>query len=468
MLRKRLFPVSLISTFCITSVFAWGQKPVCPAVDSVSQQRNVVGCTLPYLYGPTVALPVFQHGFLVDTTAFADFGNNKSALPATLGTELTTLPLSAPASGYVFQLDKASGLEVRSTQSLGPILAERGDTIGRHKLFVAFSYQYFRFTTEDGIHTNALHSVNQHVQSVPPADEDADLASSNDAVDLKIHQFAAFLTYGVTDRIDVSAVVPFLDVRLGAHSTVTLQNISDPDYPGPYIPPNTPEHSFCQVATAATPCLTMSFSNFNESTGIGDVVFRVKARVWGREQTKFAAGADLRLPTGDELNYRGSGTYGVRPFVAFSFSKGRISPHANFGFQINGDSILAGDIYTGTKAHLPNEATYSVGADLGISSKFTIAADWLGERVIDGFRLRQSSCSESAGAGSTCIVGASGTYTFPVTVGYRAGYNMNDIAIGAKFSPVKNLLITANGMFKVDDPGLRSRVVPMIGIGYTF
>jgi hypothetical protein len=45
---------------------------------------------------------------------------------------------------------------------------------------------------------------------------------------------------------------------------------------------------------------------------------------------------------------------------------------------------------------------------------------------------------------------------------------MNDIAIGAKFSPVKNLLITANGMFKVDDPGLRSRVVPMIGIGYTF
>ena len=92
----------------------------------------------------------------------------------------------------------------------------------------------------------------------------------------------------------------------------------------------------------------------------------------------------------------------------------------------------------------------------------------MGERVINGFRLRQSSCGESTGVGETCVIGASGTYTFPVTVGYRASYNMNDIAIGAKFSPAKNLLITANGMFKVDDPGLRSRVVPMVGIGYTF
>ena len=120
MLRKLIFLIFLFSTFCM-SVSAWGQTSICPAVSTVSQERNAVGCTLPYLYGPTVALPVFQGGASVGTTGFADFGNNKSALPATLGTELTTLPLSAPASGYVFQLDKASGLEVRSTQSLGPI-----------------------------------------------------------------------------------------------------------------------------------------------------------------------------------------------------------------------------------------------------------------------------------------------------------------------------------------------------------
>ena len=88
--------------------------------------------------------------------------------------------------------------------------------------------------------------MNQHGQGNPPSAEDADLASSNDAVDLKIHQFAAFLTYGVTDRIDVSAVVPFLDVRLGGYSTVTLQNINDIGYPisPPLVPPT---HSFLSV-----------------------------------------------------------------------------------------------------------------------------------------------------------------------------------------------------------------------------
>ena len=84
-------------------------------------------------------------------------------------------------------------------------------------------------TTEDGRSIpTALHSVNQHGQDDPPDAEDADLATSNDAVDLKIHQFAAFLTYGVTDRIDVSAVVHiFWIARLGAYSTVTLQNINE-------------------------------------------------------------------------------------------------------------------------------------------------------------------------------------------------------------------------------------------------
>lgn len=457
MFRKLLIVVSLVIVIGTTGQFAAGQT--IQGVCGVSGNQNKVACTLPTLYGPTGVLPVYQVGHL--NGGGFDFVNNQSALTATLGTELTTLPLSAPASGYVFQLDKASGLEVRSTQSLGPILAERGDTIGRHKLFVAFSYQYFQFSHEDGIATNAFHNVLQHAQDVPYQDEDADLITTNDSVDLKIHQLAAFLTYGVTDRLDVSAVIPILNVRFGAYSNATILNISTPSFP---------LHSFC-ATPLSTPCETQSFSNFKESTGIGDVVFRVKARVWGEEHTKLAAGADLRLPTGDELNFRGSGTWGVRPFVALSYSKSRVSPHANLGFQVNGDSILAGNFSTNTKDHLPNELTYSAGLDLGVTSKFTLAADWLGERVINGFNVRQSSCSTTfvSGTPSLCTVGAAGTSgPYPLTVNYRGAYSMNDIAIGIKVSPIKNLLITANGMFKVDDPGLRAKVVPMIGVGYTF
>jgi hypothetical protein len=462
MLRKSLRVVSFVVAYLGLSLVAQSQVP---GLCGQTSNQNKVGCTLPYLYSPTGVLPIFQGGAPAQGGSGFDFVSNPTALTATLGTELTTLPLSAPASGFVFQLDRASGLEVRSTQSLGPILAERGDTIGRHKLFVAFSYQYFQFGSEDGIKTNSLHNVIQHEQDPTPAAEDSDLVTTNDAVDLKIHQFAAFVTYGVTDRIDVSAVIPILDVRFGAYSTATIQNISQPLV-----------HAFCAAPTLANPCTTQSFSNFKEATGIGDVVFRVKARVWGGEHTKLAIGADLRLPTGDALNFRGSGTYGGRPFVALSYTKNRFSPHANVGFLINGDSILAGDFATGVKAHLPNEATYSVGTDLGITSKFTIAADWLGERVINGFNVRQSSCSETyppaTGVVAFCTQGTSaggaGTTTYPLTASYRGSYNIDDIAVGAKISPVKNLLITLNGMFKADDPGLRAKVVPMVGIGYTF
>jgi hypothetical protein len=467
MLRK----IVVVAFVCLGSTLAaLGQIP---GVCGEAANQNKIGCTLADQYNtpPTFqpgVMPVYQGGVPAQGTSF-DFAPPQTALNATLGTELTTLPLTAPGSGFVFQLDKASGLEVRSTQSLGPILAERGDTIGRHKLFVAFAYQYFKFSTEDGISTRSFHNVIQHETDNPPEPEDSDLITTNDAIDLKIHQFTAFATYGLTDRVDISAVVPILNVRFGAYSTATIQNISTPGFP---------LHAFCANPTLANPCATQSFASFRQGSGIGDVLFRVKGRVWGGERTKLAVGADLRLPTGDELNFRGSGTYGVRPFAALSYSKNRFAPHANIGFQINGNSILAGDFATNTKAHLPNELTYSLGTDIGVTSRFTIAADWLGERVINGFNSVQSSCSETfppaTGNFATCAQagnsGASGatTYTFPQTITTRSSYSMNDLAVGAKISPVKNLLISVNGMFKLDDPGLRSKVVPLVSVGYTF
>jgi hypothetical protein len=149
---------------------------------------------------------------------------------------------------------------------------------------------------------------------------------------------------------------------------------------------------------------------------------------------------------------------------------------------INGNSILAGSFANNTKAHLPNQLTYSLGTDIGVTSRFTVAADWLGQYVINGFNVRQSSCTETftGVAGAQCILAApgssqptsfgcvSGVCTFPVTVPYRSSYSTNDISVGAKFSPVSRLLISLNGIFKLDDPGLRSKAVPLVSVGYTF
>jgi len=465
---------AVLAVACLCSTLAMAQiQGVCGQASA----QNKVGCTLANLYnGPSPTfqpgnLPIYQAGGVAADNGF-DFRSDPHALTTTVGSELTTLPLTSPGSGFVFQLDKATGIPVRATQSLGPILTERGETVGRHKLFVAFAYQYFKFGSEDGIRTNGFQNVLQHAVDNPSKGEDSDLVTTNDAIDLKIHQFTAFATFGLTDKIDVSAVIPILNVRFGAYSNAMIHNFFAPNNPNE-------QHSFC---LSTTPCLTKSFSNFRQATGIGDVLFRGKARIFSGEHTKLAIGADLRLPTGDELNFLGSGTYGVRPFAALSFNKRRFAPHANFGFVINGNSILAGDLTTSTKGHLPNELTYSVGTDIGVTSRFTLAADWLGEHFINGYRVQASTCANENVANpngppvyTNCVLGATsspaGTLypgVFNQTRTLQSSYSVNDISVGAKVSPTKNLLITFNAIMKLDDPGLRAKVVPLVSIGYAF
>jgi len=96
----------------------------------------------------------------------------------------------------------------------------------------------------------------------------------------------------------------------------------------------------------------------------------------------------VHTPTGDELNLLGSGTWGTRPFVAVSHS-GRIAPHASFGYQINGNSVLAGDITKNTKAHLPNVVTYDAGADFGVTRRIGVSADFIALALLNETKITQ-------------------------------------------------------------------------------
>jgi hypothetical protein len=145
----------------------------------------------------------------------------------------------------------------------------------------------------------------------------------------------------------------------------------------------------------------------------------------------------------------------VRPFAAFSYA-GRISPHASFGYQRNGDSVLAGDVTTDTSSHLPDIITYSAGADAGVTHRVTLSADFLGQSLVDAKKIASSTFTDAAGATHSNIVTSTATI------------NQASIAVGGKVNPVGRLLITANVLFRVNDAGLHSRPVPLIGVSYTF
>ena len=122
-----------------------------------STANNNLICVIPQLYSTTggVNLPNAAHHAHFDN----DFQTNAAALSSSVGTELSSLRLASPTSGITFVFE--NGVMRRTTESYGPILGERAETIGRHRIFLAGTYQYFPFSTLDGIDLKHLPAVYQ-------------------------------------------------------------------------------------------------------------------------------------------------------------------------------------------------------------------------------------------------------------------------------------------------------------------
>ncbi|HZQ22557.1 MAG TPA: hypothetical protein VFA89_07125 [Terriglobales bacterium] len=462
------------------SMYCLGQGP-CPTATSTQTttiptfSKDMI-CTVPQVYGagglvgtdhggPLLSTARFSHAAHFSSSALQSF----SPLNTAIGTQLTQLPFTSPGSGFIFSFNPSLGVVTRQTESFGPVLTERADTIGKHRVFVGVSYQYFNFDQADGVNLRNFGAVFHHesestlctpgsvitcIDGEPVFQRD--IIATQNRIDLKVHQVTAVGTIGVTDRLDVSVAIPILDVRMGMSSNATIDSFeSSTDIPSCCVhqfDPTNPNIPSRQSFIAANHSI---FFNQRSAAGIGDVIFRGKYEVLKREKIGVAAGLDFHAPTGDEKNFLGSGTWGLRPFVTFSYG-GRISPHASFGYQRNGDSILAGDVTTNTSAHLPDIITYSAGVDAGVTRRISISADFLGQALVNTKKIA-----------ATTFVDFGGTSHSDITTS-TATLNQASIAVGGKFNPFGNLLVIANVLFRVNDAGLHSKPVPLIGLSYTF
>ena len=490
---------TLIISLLSLSGALYAQGP-CPTANStttnVTLSHDLI-CTVPQIYGPGGLVGVnnngplgstdqnsaaFKHSVHFQDSALASF----APLATEIGTQLSQLPLTSPASGFIFTFNSSLGIYARSAENFGPILTERADTIGKHKLFVGASYQYFNFDKVDGVNLRGFHAVFQHepekcpntpttvtcINGNGPPVITKDYVSSTNRIDLKVHQITAVATFGVTDHFDLSVAIPILNVRMGMSSTATINNLEDSD---PTILPQCCVHQF------APPPVTISweklgpkriaasnqfsyyniasFSRSNSVSGLGDVVFRAKYEVFKGEKLGIAIGGDVRVPSGDELNFLGSGAWGVRPFGTFSYS-GRFSPHASVGYLSNGGSLLGGDVTSDVKADLPDVFTYSFGADYGISTRASLSADFLGQSIFGAKKI--------ATTATTTLTADSSVIQVPGLQTSIGTSNQESVALGGKVSPFGRLLVTVNVLIRVNDAGLHSKPVPLIGLSYTF
>jgi hypothetical protein len=224
--------------------------------------------------------------------------------------------------------------------------------------------------------------------------------------------------------------------------------------------------------TFPDPSFTGSGSNpTNSASGIGDLVARVKWNAWEGERAGFAAGLDVRLPTGAALNYLGSGSYGVKPFAVFSY-RARVSPHVLVGYEWNSDSITAGDLTTNVKGSLPNDFVYTVGADARLTGWLTGDVDIVGERVFGTETIAVTPQPFLANCG-TCTANPNPSTVMMnnLVTNPNSSYNITSASMGIKARPlhkVSRLVFTANVLVRLDDGGLRSKAAPLVGLGYTF
>ena len=419
---------------------------------AVGAQDGNLAFLIPSLYGPG--------GLIVDSEARLPDGSTHSAhfnsafqaeftqFNISLASQLASVPLPSPASGFTFELDPALGVFKRSTQSFGPILADRAETIGKKKVSLGFNYQRFTFDSLEGVDLDNVPAVFTHDN--PTAGGRADVVTTTNAIDLKVGQFIAFLSYGLADHVDISVAVPVVSVDLAVVSNATVRRIGTAASPA--------THFFRDAAAPGAFGTTKSFTASGSASGIGDVIARVKARPFKGGGSGLAVGVDVRFPTGDELNLLGSGAYGVKPFVVLSFSRKVVSPHLNVGYQWNGMSVLAGNVMTGDKKSLPDQILYDAGLDIGVTPRVTVALEVLGRRVRKSPRLDTET-----------FRALDGTSTFPsIHFIQDASFNVTNGAAGVKVNAGSRLLLDFNLLFKLDKSGLRDKVTPLVGFEYSF
>jgi hypothetical protein len=433
-----------------------------------------------------------------------------NAVNSSIATALGVIPLASPASGVIFQTDPATGVVLPATSTLGPVFTERAETIGKRKWYLGFTHEDLHFTSLNGQSLNGLRvlytgGTPSGVTNIagPNLSSTGNLASFpatfDIGMDVRLSQNVAFITYGITDRLDVSVGLPTV------HSAVAARTFNGIIYDGgggagetgaTVANPN------CWCAGSFNPGAFVSPAvNFTQpvigqsslgKTGFGDLLLRVKGTVVHNAHAAVAVGADLRFATGKAEDYLGTGTTSVKPFMAMSLYAPAMhgivfAPHLNLGWQFSGQSVLGGQLQpntlsatmndgsgsigyngaplTATKGYLPDVFSWALGSEVAFGRRNTAIVDILSNQI--GWVHGAPSLVTGSAPGfspttlqSVTASGLTGTGT--------TSFSQYSGAFGYKARLVGNLVFTFSALVRFDNNGLTARFTPLYGLGYSF
>ncbi len=437
--------IAAVMALMISAAPARAQAPPYNVTVNVSELSRI----FTELYGPAGLVVNSLADLAGGVSHSAHFNSGFESEFSQFGTALTgqivSLPLPAPASGFTYQFDSGLGVFTRSTSSFGPILAERADTIGARRVTIGFAYQRLAFDSIENIDLRSVPAVFTHDDSQLLGGRE-DVITTVNTIESEVTRSAAFLTYGVTNNLDVSIAVPFISSDIVVTSDATIRRLGT----------RIPQIHFFRAADDSIGDRRL-FTAFGHASGPGDITVRLKQAIKKGQTHGLALGLDLRLPTGDERELLGTGAPAVQPFAAWSATYGTLSPHINLGYQWNGSSILAGDLDSGVAGDLPDVVVYALGAVVAVHPRVTFALDVLGRYIIDSPRVRLDEFHALDGR------------TVLPNIAFDTG-SINELssAAGLKINVAGRLLVNTNLLVRLNSGGLRDKISPLVGIEYAF
>ena len=221
-------------------------------------------------------------------------------------------------------------------------------------------------------------------------------------------------SYGITDRVDVSAAVPVVSLSLEGDRTDLYRGTR------------------FQQATASA-----------SVTRVADVLLRAKANVLQGGWGGLAVGGDLRLPTGSEEDLVGAGTTGVRGFAVLSGGVANVSGHLMAGVSRGG--IAQGMDVGGAVAVTPTPT-------------LTLAAELFARRLDQVGRVRQAAAPHPriAGVQTLRLVQEAGHLT------------ETHASFGFKWNVGGMWLATATVLLPLNRAGLTAPLTPSVSLEYSF
>ena len=263
------------------------------------------------------------------------------------------MPLPSPASGFTYQLDPSTGVFQRSTRSFGPILAERADTIGASHTSLGFAFQRFTFDTIEDLDLNRVPAVFTH-DNAHLLGGRQDVVTTVNSITANVSQYTTFFTIGVTDRFDVSVAVPIIATDLNVVSEATIERLGTTN----------PLTHFFRLSNGDIGDRRLFTAQRQRQRNRGPDRPPEERRSRKPPQPAWPSGWTCGCRQVTKWSCSAAARPGLQPFVIWSATYQKVSPHVNAGYQWNGSSVLAGNPATGEAADFPDQVTYVAGADV--------------------------------------------------------------------------------------------------------